>query len=171
MLLFCGCKEEVQNTYSNYPAYFVCTTVNTIPQLNAALNSPGIFATIVYDRNQYKFTGADGRTTPVNPTAISSHSYVQMGLSGFIAGLPNMPELGTSVAAPVCFDLACPNCYSAQNITRALNLLEGGYATCSRCNRTYNLNNQGIVSSGDGGTPLFRYRIYYSGNSMTIGNR
>lgn len=172
-LLSCisSCKEEVQNTYSNYPAYFVCTTVNTIPQMNAAMNSLGIFATIVYDRNRYVFTGEDGKSTPVNPTAISSHSSIHMGLSGFIVGLPNMPELGSGTSVPVCYDLACPNCYSAYNITRALRLTEGGYASCSSCNRIYNLNNQGIVSSGEGGTSLFRYRIYYSGNTATINNR
>lgn len=173
ILLLCGasCKEDVQNTYSNYPAYFVCTTVSTIPQLNAAMNSLGIFATIVYDRNRYLFTGEDGKNTPVNPTAISAHSSVRMGLSGFIVGLPNIPELGSSSSLPVCYDLACPNCYAAYNITRSLQLKEGGYASCSSCNRTYNLNNQGIVSSGENGTPLFRYRIYYSGNSITISNR
>lgn len=171
MVCMASCKEDVQNTYSNYPAYFVCTTVNTIPQLNAAMNSLGIFATIVYDRNRYLFTGEDGSATPVNPTAISSHSNVRMGLSGFIVGLPNIPELGTNSSAPVCYDLACPNCYSAYNITRALQLKEGGYALCTSCKRTYNLNNQGIVSSGDAGASLFRYRIYYSGNSVSINNR
>lgn len=172
-LLFCAmsCKEEVQNTYSNYPAYFVCTTVNTIPQLNAAMNGLGVFATIVYDRNRYLFANENGNATPVNPTAISSHSSVRMGLSGFIVGLPNIPELGASQSAPVCYDLACPNCYSAYNITRALQLKEGGYTSCTSCNRTYNLNNQGIVSSGDAGASLFRYHIYYSGNSITINNR
>lgn len=170
LLCSVSCKEEVQNTYSNYPAYFVCTTVSTIPQLNAAMNNLGIFATIVYDRNRYLFTGEDGNSTPVNPTAISSHSSVHMGLSGFIVGLPNIPELGTSVSVPVCYDLACPNCYSAYNITRALRLKEGGYASCVSCGRIYNLNNQGIVSSGDAGISLFRYRIYYSGSSVTINN-
>lgn len=167
---FTSCKEEVENTYSNYRAYFVCQNVSTIPQLNAALNSLGIFATIRYDRSRFLFADETGHTTPVNATAIAGNSSLQMGIAGFIVGLPNIPELGSSTSAPVCYDLACPNCFSTYNISKSLQLKEGGYATCASCNRTYNLNNQGQVSAGEGGISLFRYRINYSGNTMVINN-
>ena len=81
------------------------------------------------------------------------------------------PELGSTTSLPVCYDLACPNCYSAYNISRALQLKEGGYAACVSCGRTYNLNNQGQISIGEEGVSLFRYRITYSGNTMVINNR
>ena len=112
-----------------------------------------------------------GHTTPVNATAIAGNSSIQMGIAGFIAGLPNIPELGSTTSLPVCYDLACPNCYSAYNISRALQLKEGGYAACVSCGRTYNLNNQGQISIGEEGVSLFRYRITYSGNTMVINNR
>ena len=147
LLCLTACKEDVQNTYSNYPAYFVYKNVNTVPQLNAALNSLGVY------------------------TAIAGNSSIQMGIAGFIAGLPNIPELGSTTSLPVCYDLACPNCYSAYNISRALQLKEGGYAACVSCGRTYNLNNQGQISIGEEGVSLFRYRITYSGNTMVINNR
>lgn len=172
-LLVClaACKDDVQSTYSNYPAYFVCKNVNTVPPLNAAMNSLGIFTTIRYDRNRFLFTDEQGNTTPVNATAIAGNSSLQMGIAGFIAGLPNIPELGSSVSVPVCFDLACPNCYSSYNISRSLDLKEGGYAACVSCGRTYDLNNQGQIAIGEAGVSLFRYHITYSGNTMVINNR
>ena len=120
LLCLTACKEDVQNTYSNYPAYFVYKNVNTVPQLNAALNSLGVYTTIRRDRDRFLFTDESGHTTPVNATAIAGNSSIQMGIAGFIAGLPNIPELGSTTSLPVCYDLACPNCYSAYNISRAL---------------------------------------------------
>lgn len=171
LLCLTACKEDVQNTYSNYPAYFVYKNVNTVPQLNAALNSLGVYTTIRRDRDRFLFTDESGHTTPVNATAIAGNSSIQMGFAGFIAGLPNIPELGSTTSLPVCYDLACPNCYSAYNISRALQLKEGGYAACVSCGRTYNLNNQGQISIGEEEVSLFRYRITYSGNTMVINNR
>lgn len=165
-----SCKEEVQNTYSDYHAYFVCQNVNTVPPLNAALNSLGVFCTIRYDRSRFLFTDETGHSTPVNATAIAGNSSLQMGIAGFIVGLPSIPELGSSISVTVCYDLACPNCYSAYNISRSLQLEEGGYAACASCGRTYSLNNQGQISAGDGGISLFRYRVSYSGNVMVINN-
>ena len=166
-----SCTEGVQNTYSKYPAYFVCSTVSTIPQLNSAMNSLGMFTTIRYDRERFLFTDASGNTTPVNASAIAGNANIRMGLSGFIVGLPSIPELGYDVPIPVCYDLSCPNCYAAYNITRSLQLKENGRASCSSCRRTYDLNNQGLVSIGEEGTSLFRYHISYSGNTMIINNR
>ena len=108
--------------------------------------------------------------TQVSPSGLSL-ILLTMGIAGFIVGLPNIPELGSTTSLPVCYDLACPNCYSAYNISRALQLKEGGYAACVSCGRTYNLNNQGQISIGEEGVSLFRYRITYSGNTMVINNR
>ena len=52
-LCLAACKEDVQSTYSNYPAYFACKNVTTVPPLNAALNNLGIYTTIRYDRNRF----------------------------------------------------------------------------------------------------------------------
>ncbi len=164
-----ACNDDVQGTYSDYPAYFVYGNVNTVPQLNAALNSPGIYVTIRLDRNRFLFTDEGGHTTPVN--AAAGNSSVRMGIAGFIVGLPSIPELGGTTSLPVCYDLACPNCYSAYNIARTLQLKEGGHAGCASCGRIYDLNSQGIIASGDNGISLFRYRITYSGNTMVVNNR
>ena len=76
LLCLTACKEDVQNTYSNYPAYFVYKNVNTVPQLNAALNSLGVYTTIRRDRDRFLFTDESGHTTPVNATAIAGNSSI-----------------------------------------------------------------------------------------------
>lgn len=166
-----ACSDDVQNTYSDNPAYFVYKNVNTVPPLNAALNGLGVFATIRFDRGRFLFADGSGHEHPVNATAVAGNSSFQMGIAGFIVGLPDIPELGSTTSLPVCYDLACPNCYSDYHISRALQLKEGGHAACVSCGRTYTLNNQGLIGSGGKGASLFRYRITYSGNTMVINNR
>lgn len=170
MAALISCSDHVESRYSGIPAHFVYKNTNTVPQLNAALNNPGEFATIVLDRNYYRFTNLTG-TTQVNKTALNNYSAFRMGLSGFIVGLPNIPEPGMDISVVTCYELACPNCYRTQSVTRSLQLLEGGYAACTHCRRTYSLNNQGLVIAGDGGASLFRYRISYANNVLAIINQ
>lgn len=94
-----------------------------------------------------------------------------MGLSGFIIGLPNMPELGAITSRPVCYELACINCYNDNNFAHDVTLMAGGQAKCDRCGRVYNLNDQGIIISDHTGRKLDRYHISYSGgvtNAVSI---
>ena len=64
--------------------------------------------------------------------------------------------------------MACSNCYEESNIAKRMILQESGFAHCSRCQRTYDLNNQGIVSIGKGGRTLFRYRVNYLASTGTL---
>lgn len=164
-----ACSEDVENRYTSIPAYFTYKGTNTVPQLNAALNNPGEFATIILDRNYYYFTNLTG-TTQVNRTSLDNYNSFRMGLSGFIVGLPNIPEPGADLPVVTCYELACPNCYHAYTVTRSLQLKEGGYAECSRCQRTYNLNNQGLPAH-TGGESLFRYRVSHRNNVLAIINQ
>ena len=91
-------------------------------------------------------------------------------VSGFIVGRSNMPELGSDQYPIMCYDLACPNCFDADNVAKNLILKDGGFVSCLRCGRTYNLNNQGIISDGEDGLKLYRYRATYSGSSFSIRN-
>lgn len=170
LLVTVSCRETVENKYAGFPAYFVYKYVNTVPPLNAALNSMGVFTTVRANRGQYLFTLENGNTTTVNATALENYQSFRMGIAGFIIGLPNIPELGSEAPLPVCYDLACPNCYNDLHIERSLQLKEGGYASCSSCKRIYNLNDQGLISSGEEGSSLFRYRISYSGHTVVINN-
>ncbi len=165
-----SCSENVENKYTSHDANFVFRQTNTVPQLNAALNNMGEFSTITLDRNYFHFTNLTG-TTKVNRTAVNNYSSFYMGIGGFIVGLPNIPEPGKDLPTVVCFDLACRNCYDQYIIARSLKLQENGMAHCTNCQRTYNLNNQGLVAAGTPGNALFRYHVTFGNNVLAIINR
>lgn len=85
-------------------------------------------------------------------------------------GRASQTELGTADYPYLCYDLCCSNCYSNDAIARNLSLEDGGRASCSRCHRTYDLNNDGVVVSGDKGRKLERYHINYNGTAIMIAN-
>ncbi len=169
-LILSGCSEDAENLYTNRPAYFVYQYVQSAPQLYTSLNNPGEFSTIQLDRQQYIIRNLAGETR-INQTALASYSSFHLGLAGFIVGLPNIPEPGAETSRVVCYDLACPNCYTQLMISASLQLKENGKAFCNRCSRTYELNNGGIIGNGESGSSLFRYRITYDGKTVIINNQ
>lgn len=168
-VLLCGCSES-SNLFCSLPANFTFDNIYQAPQLYAACNSMGEFCTIRGENNRFLFSNTQG-TTPINQSALSHYSGFYLGLSGFIVGLPNIPEMGQDASRVVCFDLACANCYQDYNVCKRMTLQEGGYARCSSCQRLYDLNNLGIVAQGQPGRTLYRYRVSYVGNSLIIRNR
>ena len=130
----------------------------------------GEWCTIKAQNNQVLVAKPTGAPGIINITADVMYNGMYLGLSGLIVGLPNTPELGEDYPVVTCFDLACRNCYEERNTTPRLSLQEGGYANCLRCKRTYNLNNTGQVSKGDAGKPLYRYRVYYGNNTVSVDN-
>lgn len=167
LLLFGACTPATDDLYADYPARFSVQYVSTIPQLSAALNGYGEYATIRYQNNYFIYSNL--KTSIEVPRKATEKGFM-MGVSGFIVGRSNMPELGSDQYPVMCYDLACPNCFSNDNIAKNLILQDGGFVSCIRCGRTYNLNNQGIVSQGDEGLKLYRYRATYSGNTFSIQN-
>lgn len=166
LLSLLSCTGQTEQFYANLPACFRVQYVQTIPPLNAALNSMGEFATITQRTNVYIYSNT--QTSTQRPVTDADRNY--MGLSGFIVGLPNIPPLGSSVSQVVCYDLACPNCYEEQVVTREMQLQAGGKCYCRLCQRTYDLNNQGYVTSGTPGKSLYRYRVTYQNNTLLINN-
>ncbi len=174
-VLATGCKEdeEVYNTYSNLPAKFTMQNTLQAPALHNALNNMGEFCTVTItkDGKQFMFKGSGKEPSYVNITAENDYNGFYLGLSGLVIGLPNIPEMGKDNPSVICFDLACSNCYEKYHITKPLGMQDAGYAHCSSCNRTYNLNDGGIVSSGEGGVRLYRYRVnYYPNNTLVVNN-
>lgn len=165
--LFGACTPATDNLYARYPARFSAQYVSTIPELSAALNGYGEFATITYKNDYFYYSNLT--TTTKMPRKATDQGFM-MGVSGFIVGRSNMPELGSDQYPIMCYDLACPNCFSTDNVAKNLILKEGGFVFCLRCGRTYNLNNQGIISEGKEGLKLYRYRATYAGNSFSIRN-
>ena len=172
LLLCVACNEEgiVSQKFCNLPARFTYNPVSAVSQLYTSCNSMGQWCTITATGSQFIFSNTSG-STPVNQTQLNNYSGFYMGLSGFIVGLPNIPELGTDYPVVTCYDRACSNCYQEAHITKPLTLSPDGTATCPKCQRTYNLNNQGLVSQGDPGKGLYRYRVSYANNTLVINNR
>ncbi len=171
-LVFASCNGELtSNKYCSLPARFTFTPVTSIPQLYSSCESMGEWCSIEATGSQFLFTKPGGSQGKANITELDKKMGFDMGLSGFIVGLPNIPELGETMSVVTCYDWACRNCYDDFNVTRRMTLQTGGYAYCSRCQRTYNLNNTGQVSSGEAGLPLYRYRVYYVNNTLRINNR
>lgn len=167
---FFACSSADHTYYTGARVSFTYTYTNTIPELNSALGSMGEFCTIRINGTNFIFTGLKTSTTrPL--TAVDTRVHPTLGLSGLIVGLPNMPEMGADAPRVVAFDLACP-CYDEFDTTRNLQLQSGGRATCSRCGRTYDLNNLGIVADGPAGRSLYRYRATYNqfGNTISVNN-
>lgn len=165
-LLLASCAGDTEQFYADLPARFRVQYVQTIPPLNAALNGMGEFATITQRTGTYIYSNT--QTSVSRPVTDADRNY--MGLSGFIVGLPNIPPLGSDVSQVVCYDLACPNCYEEQVVTREMQLQTGGKCYCRLCQRTYDLNNQGYVTSGSPGKSLYRYRVTYQNNTLLINN-
>ena len=152
--------------YCNLPAKFIMENVYQVPALYIACNSMGAFCTITYSSNgkQFVFNEA-GNTSNIDVSSIQNYSSFRLGLCGLIVGQSNTSE-GSQV---VCFDLACSNCYKEYNISKPLSIKDGT-ATCDSCKRTYDLNNSGIIKSGEEGIRLYRYRAKYENYSLYIDN-
>lgn len=166
----CSNDALISNKYSSLPAKFSFSPVSAYSQLYTACNSMGEWSTIRAEGAQFVFSNPTGSTS-VNRTQVQNYSGFYMGLSGFLVGLPNIPEMGSERPVVTCYDLACSNCYHTNSVAKRLTLHTGGTATCSTCRRTYDLNNLGQVSQGEGGINLFRYRVFYGNNTLSIQNK
>ena len=172
LILFVSCKDgEVSNKYCNLPARLTVENVQQAPILFTACESMGEYCYVTSDGQRFLFTDATNHTSAINITAMSGYSGYYLGLSGFIVGKLNIPEMGEDFVRVVCYDRACSNCYQNYNITKPLQLQIGGYAKCNSCGRTYNLNDVGNTSDGPAGRPLYRYRVSYIENTLVINNR
>lgn len=171
LLMAAGCSPDaiVGNKYCSLPARFVFEPVSSVSQLYAACESMNEWCTITANQERITFTNLGG-STPVNRTALNYYTGIHMGLRGFIVGRPPLSEMGYDTPAVTCYDLVCSNCYNDEGRPIALTLKGGGRAYCTNCQRTYDLNNMGIVSIGDRGIPLYRYKVYYSNNTLRVDN-
>ena len=160
-----ACGVDSDDLYATYSAYFRYTAVSTTPPLLSALTSPGMFCAISFSNSVYNFRGCDGATYTYTPTAVDAQ-ITREYINGFIVGTPAVQDLtGSSLVA---YDLVCPNCYVDSYIQRSLTFATTSTVQCGRCQRTYDLNNSGIVISDEGGTSLFRYHITYAATGTGV---
>lgn len=170
-MLTTACSDDTDTLYANLRAFLRYNKVATTPQLFTAVNNPGMFCTVSFPNGRYVFTDADGRSTTYQPVAGDVSYGRPECVAGFIIGRPAIPDMSGTMSV-TAYDLVCRNCYSDDAIQRSLSFASPTTMSCPRCHRTYDLNNGGIVISGEAGSSLYRYRVTYSeaGNTIVIQN-
>ena len=164
--------EKADNRYSAYRAYFRYNPVSAKPNLFRACTSLGEFCSITYPPGVnyvIKSPSTPSSVDYIARTALQGYQGFVLGIGGgLVVGMPGLPEMLEQESRVVCYDLCCPNCYQDYHILKQMALDVGGLASCSSCQRSYDLNNQGIVSKGDAGRSLFRYYVDYYSPTQTL---
>ena len=174
ILASCSNDGEVQSKYASYPARFSYSPVAACPSLQRACTGLGEFCIVdrPLDQQQRLRVRDNHGSSPdyINPTALGNYSSIILGLGGsLIIGLPSLSELGGDQPVVTCYDGVCPNCYTSDHVTKQL-VLNEGFAKCNKCERTYDLNSQGIVTSEHGGHTLYRYAVGFNGTGVYVSN-
>lgn len=161
----CG---DTENEYAASRCYIVIdNSVHLDQTLATAMNSmsTGVFCA-VYEQprngvDTYYFENNHGLTSYKTLNAEDLRRTRVIGVynsSGIIVGY------GTLDGEFYAFDRQCPNCYEETNMPRyTLSMTTAAKAKCAKCGREYDLNNRGIVSAGDAGSKLMRYRATTTG--------
>lgn len=164
--------EKAENTHSSYTAYFRYNPVSAIPNLFRACTSLGEFCSITYPLGAKSLvvkSPSVSTTDLISLTALQGYQGFILGVGGgLIIGLPMIPEMLQNESRVVCYDLCCPNCYHNDNICKQMTLNADGTSSCSKCQRNYDLNNQGIIVEGEAGKSLFRYYVNYYPPTQTL---
>ena len=164
--------EKADNRYSAYRAYFRYNPVSAKPNLFRACTSLGEFCSITYPPGVNYVIKSPSTSSSVDyiaRTALQGYQGFVLGIGGgLVVGMPVLPEMLEQESRVICYDLCCPNCYQDYHILKQMALYVGGLASCSSCQRSYDLNNQGIVSKGDAGRSLFRYYVDYYSPTQTL---
>ena len=157
-----ACTDDVEDLYSKDPAFCRIAPVTAVQPLREALTSPGMFCTITFEPTKYICTRVDGTSAPLNRTDEEAYG-APVYRAGFIVGTPSLPDGQTSQFYYICYELACPSCYTYQMLVKPMKLQSGEKATCSNCGRTYSLlYGGGLVEGPEGVKHMKRYRCSYT---------
>ncbi|MBP3828116.1 MAG: hypothetical protein ILA07_08765 [Prevotella sp.] len=164
LLTACGGDEF---EYSRYQAFFIFDNQQHLdPTLSSAMNplAPGIYCRITTSGNQYfLFTNNQGQSSRQTMNAIDKQRSCILGIyneTGIYVGYGTLNDPPTFYA----YDALCPNCYKETGLMRnVLSVNSSGLASCGRCKRTYDMNNMGIITQGEAGEKLIRYRAATTG--------
>lgn len=175
-LLLLPCCDDTEYEYASLRAYFHFSPVTAAPKtLYPALTSPGQWCSVSVNATSFIFKAMDGQTDMYPINAVDQY-HSRIWVSGLLIGTPSILPIGSTDFAPICYDLVCPNCRENDAVTRALRLGEAGtdYAECTRCQRRYGLNEQGMVTAGavehERNISLYRYRCSYANNTFVVQN-
>ena len=173
-MLLASCNGESEYS-SQHECYFLFDTSihNTSIIKNALIpDAPGKFARITQSQQNgipcVDIQLNDGKTSESNKitTAIETQRKYVLGIyNGIIVGYST---LGNGLYA---FDNLCPNCYNTGRYQQLSWDNNGTWVKCSRCQRTYDLNNGGIIVTGEQGAKLIRYMAQYTGKILVVHNK
>jgi hypothetical protein len=169
LLLLTSSCGNVQNEFSSNRCYFIFeNSKHNNPRLAEAMTPySGMFCTISLvtenGAQYYSFTNSSGLTKKAILTDLDKQRTHILGLNnGLIVGYGKLSDPLTFYA----YDLECPNCFDPDAIpvrSKKLSVSTSGIATCNVCKRQYDLNNGGIITSGDKGNKLTRYHASTTG--------
>ena len=154
-----GATKSFVYTQQLSTASYICDI--TIPPFNQ-ITTPGRFVSVRNHNSQLFIIDSDGNQYTQVLTSVQQVVF-KFGLAGFIIGTPTFNNDDLSVWA---YDLACPEC---DQISR-LSFDNNGIATCSECEKTWDLNNSGIATSLNTKKRLTRYRALFDNGIITVCN-
>lgn len=166
-----ACTDDAETTYAKgIKAFLRIDNLTGAPLLRAALQSPGMFCTITTKGVLHTVTAPDGRTNQLTLTAVEQSYGRTESICGFIVGTPSVPDRN-GLQLPVAFDLACPNCFAEDLVSKPLAFLPHTPVVvgCGRCGRNYDLENLGSPV-GIKGRPLYRYHVAGDADRLVIQN-
>jgi len=168
LLLLTSCGDT-QYEYSSRTCYFVFdNSVHNDATLAAAMTPySGVFTQVTLathgGANYFVFQSNQGNSSEAIYNAIDSRRTQILGMNqGLIVGYGSLSDPLVFYA----FDRECPNCFDPDAIpirSHPLQMDTRGIATCSLCKRSYDLNNGGIITQGEAGNKLTRYRASTTG--------
>ena len=176
-IILSSCTADEYEYTTDWQCYFLFdTSIHNVCILNNALNpmSSGVFCMVRQEPKNdvlhLKMQLQDGKTT--DDVAITTAAELRRSC---ILGASNGIVIGYSTLDQqlYAFDLQCPNCLKANYpyTKYAMQWTNNGlWLKCNHCHRSYDLNNRGVVASGDDGLKLLRYRASYGGRMLSVHN-
>jgi hypothetical protein len=154
-----GCNDEGE--YSTWPCRFSYdNSLHLDPTLASAMNidSRGVFCKI-WESNMgglvlHFQSNQGGDATHQQVTEMERLTNYILGINnGIIVGYQTLNDSPNGGFA--AYDLQCPNCVrkhsSYTNPTYRLIMASSGIATCSVCDKRYDMNNRGVIQNGEQG--------------------
>lgn len=159
LLLLSACNAESE--FSSSPCYFAFQNGTFLDQTLASAmnpNSRGVFCQISESMSSgisyVNFMNNQGLSSQQKETVLEQRTSYVIGINnGIIVGFQALNE--TPNGGFTAYDLQCPNCTrkhnSYTNPRYRLTMDAAGTATCTNCNKHYNMNNRGIILDGEEG--------------------
>jgi hypothetical protein len=156
-----SCGNTVDE-YSKVPSYLVIdNSVHNDATLASAMTPhSGVYVIVTITTQNgakyFNFKSNQGTESKTIFNAIDDGRSFILGLNkALIVGYGNSID-GIFYA----YDRECPNCFDPDNLplrSYPLTISSSGIGSCANCKRTYDLNNGGLIATGDAGEKLTRY--------------